>query len=411
MVYLFNVTNPEEVQKGFHPKLLEVGPYVFRENRTKINIHHDENTDTVTYKEHVIFHFEHELSGELKLEDEITIINTPYVAAAIKINNELPWPLDSLANMILIQYKESLFVRRTVEEILFKGWTVPFLQKIETDMGLSLVPNNTFGLLMGQNDTAQGPYTVARGTSDKSRFGTILKYKNKSELPYWPKSSHCNKIVGSDGTIFPPFVEKHTALKLFNSDLCRSSYLSYNKSIDFEGIKGYRFKVPPIALADPRENNENRCFCPNVEDEPETCLKRGTLNLGPCRDGAPVAISTPYFIDADPQYLEESGLMPVRSKHETILDIEPMTGIVLQASKRIQLNLILKPVKRIASFSKVPEMLFPLIWMDESASLNVEYRLKLQSALFDVWLLGFISTTIFLAFLLVVYILVAKRQM
>ncbi|ODM93945.1 Scavenger receptor class B member 1 [Orchesella cincta] len=443
-VYLFNVTNSEEVQRGFRPKLLEVGPYVFRENRTKINIHHDEDTDTVTYKEHFTYHFEQQLSGDLKLQDEIIIINTPYVAAAIKINNELPWPMDSFANMILIQYKESLFIRRTVEEILFKGWTVPFLQQIETDIGLTLVLNNTFGLLIGQNDSAQGPYTVARGVSDKSQFGTILKYKNESELSYWPKSSQCNKIQGSDGTIFSPFVEKRTVLKLFNSDLCRSLYLSYNQSIDFEGIKGYRFTVPPSVLADPRENNENHCFCPNMEHEPDKCLKKGTLDLGPCRDSAPVAMSTPYFLDADPQYLEESGLMPVRSEHETFLDIEPMTGIIMQASKRIQINLILKRVKGIASISKVPEMLFPLIWMDEvgesmhmllgiicttiklivitstkasrkmiievSTSLDVENRLKLQSILYNVRLLDFISKMIPIATLLVVLSIVVKRK-
>ncbi|ODM99666.1 Scavenger receptor class B member 1, partial [Orchesella cincta] len=387
------------------------GIYVFRENRTKINIHHDENTDTVTYKEHFTYHFEQQLSGELKLEDKIKIINFPYIAAAIKIDNELPWPMDYLANMILIQYKEPLFVTRTVEEVLFQGWTVPFLQKIETEIGLSLVPNNTFGLLVGLNDTAQGPYTVARGTLDKSLFGTILKYKNESELSTWPKLSQCNKIQGSDGTIFPPFVEKQTVLKLFNSDLCRSLYLSYNKSIDFEGIKGYRFTVPPSVLADPRKNNENHCFCPNIEDEPDKCLKKGTSDLGPCRDGAPVAMSMPHFLDADSQYAEESGLVSDPSKHEAFMDIEPFFGVILQASKRYQINLMLTRLKGIASFSKVPEILFPLLWIDESTSLDAENLLKVQSGLRNVWVAGFISKMITIAIPLVVCSLVVKRQM
>lgn len=81
-------------------------------------------------------------------------------------------------------------------------------------------------------------------------------------------------------------------------------------------------------------------------------------------------MSTPHFLDANPKYTEMSGLVPVREKHETYMDIEPMTGAILQASKKIQINLMLKPIKELSLLSKVPDMLFPLVWADEVSKRN-----------------------------------------
>jgi len=57
--------------------------------------------------------------------------------------------MNDLAQMILINYKEALFVEKTVEEALFKGWKVPFLEKIEENVGFKLIPNNEFGFFVG----------------------------------------------------------------------------------------------------------------------------------------------------------------------------------------------------------------------------------------------------------------------
>lgn len=101
-VYLFNVTNSELVRKGALPKLQELKPYVFRENRTKIQIHHQDATDTVNYKERISYHFEAELSEGTSLHD-----------------------------------------------VLFKGWKVDFLEMIEQEINPSLIPINNFGYFAG----------------------------------------------------------------------------------------------------------------------------------------------------------------------------------------------------------------------------------------------------------------------
>lgn len=82
-VYLFNVTNSELVRKGAFPTLEELGPYVFLENRTKVQIHHHDETDTVTYQERISYNFQADLSGAASLQDVVTIINVPFAVGLV----------------------------------------------------------------------------------------------------------------------------------------------------------------------------------------------------------------------------------------------------------------------------------------------------------------------------------------
>lgn len=194
-----------------------------------------------------------------------------------------------------------------------------------------------------QNDTAQGPYTASRGTNDKPSFGAIVKFKNETELKFWgDRSTSCNQLRGTDGTIFHPFVTKSTTLRLFNAELCRSLYLTYDEDTSFEGIKGYRFTAPPSVLTAPAVSEENRCFCADVDSHPDKCLRQGALDLGPCREGAPVAMSTPHFLDGDPEYIEQSGLTPDRAKHETFMRIEPVRFLLLAKHLLLYLSYLVR---------------------------------------------------------------------
>ena len=54
----------------------------------------------------------------------------------------------------------------------------------------------------------------------------------------------------------------------------------------------------------------------------------GVLNLTAVYpENLPFFISKPHFLDADPGYRENvSGMHPNRSKHDSFLDIDPLTG-------------------------------------------------------------------------------------
>jgi len=78
-LYVFNITNPQQIGLGELPKLEELGPFVFLKNTTKINISIDEQADTTTYKLYTSFEYLKDLSVNMSLQEEITFINVPFV--------------------------------------------------------------------------------------------------------------------------------------------------------------------------------------------------------------------------------------------------------------------------------------------------------------------------------------------
>jgi lysosome membrane protein 2 len=134
-----------------------------------------------------------------------------------------------------------------------------------------------------KNGTDDGDLEVDAGLTNTEDFGRILSWRGKRELHWWKEGSSCNDIKGTDGSIFAPFVTKKRTIRIFNAELCRSLFLTYERDMTFLGIPSYRFTAPKEMLEDPRTSDDNRCFC-SSEDE-DDCLHAGAIDLGPCRDG------------------------------------------------------------------------------------------------------------------------------
>lgn len=75
-------------------------------------------------------------------------------------------------------------------------------------------------LYLQKNGTAADNVTVFTGAEDITKFGLINRFNGKSQLPHW-KTDFCNRIDGSDGSIFPPHMNHNTTLYLYDKDLCR----------------------------------------------------------------------------------------------------------------------------------------------------------------------------------------------
>ena len=79
---------------------------------------------------------------------------------------------------------------------------------------------------------------------------------------------------------------------------------------------------------------------------------------------------------SDPKYVNTSYLYLYTRRH--INNFNPNacwiqnTGLVLQAAKRIQVNVDLKPSNSIDLFKRVPAMIFPIMWAEEYASVDDE---------------------------------------
>jgi len=366
--YFYNVTNPEDVNKknGAKPIFDEIGPYVYKEKRAKTVHFHDDDDDTVTYQQAITYFFCPEMSGGRTEDDILTMINLPLVGIAYKgVMGEMDGTQIYLASEEITTAGETLFMTHTVREMLFQGYPEPVFKELGRLKGESILPNDTFGLAYGKNGTLGPWYEVQRGIRESMEFGSIAKWKNETTLNWW-NGTTCNMINGTDGSVFPPFVTRDRVLSLFSDDLCRSLHLTYEKDIDYHGIPAYRFSLPAELLQRATDNPDNLCFC-TFEDI--TLCKAGVINLGVCKKGAPIFASTPHFLYGEKEDAEMAGLHPDPEIHMTYIDLEPNTGVLLQASKKIQINIQSKPNKKLAGFKYAPDMLWPVMWADEYAAL------------------------------------------
>ena len=73
----------------------------------------------------------------------------------------------------------------------------------------------------------------------------------------------------------------------------------------------------------------------------------GMLNVTSCKSGLPTFVSYPHFYKADPYYgnqFEKGMFRPDKSKHESYLTLEPVSGVLLDAKVRMQVNSLVSPV-------------------------------------------------------------------
>nr|AWT23248.1 SNMP1a [Hycleus cichorii] len=74
-VYFFNISNPEQVQNGEVPDLMEIGPYCYDAYKEKIDALDNNTEDTLTYTPYETYFFNQERSGRLSQDDYVTILN------------------------------------------------------------------------------------------------------------------------------------------------------------------------------------------------------------------------------------------------------------------------------------------------------------------------------------------------
>uniref|UniRef100_A0A673SP31 Platelet glycoprotein 4 n=1 Tax=Suricata suricatta TaxID=37032 RepID=A0A673SP31_SURSU len=226
-------------------------------------------------------------------------------------------------------------------------------------------------LAVAYNNTADGVYTVFSGKDNISQVAIIDTYKGKKNLSYWP--SYCDMINGTDAASFPPFVEKTRVLRFFSSDICRSIYAVFGAEVNLKGIPVYRFVLPSMAFASPVQNPDNHCFCTEKVIS-NNCTSYGVLDIGKCKEGKPVYISLPHFLHASPDIAEPiEGLNPNEDEHSTYLDVEPITGFTLRFAKRLQINILVKPAKKIEALKGLKQnYVVPILWLNETGTIGDE---------------------------------------
>ncbi|CAG0902808.1 unnamed protein product, partial [Cyprideis torosa] len=359
----------------------------------------EHDNGTVSFFVQKTFHFEEKMSN-CSLDDEITLVNMPLIAilSAAKAMNESLYNYLRFALLTVDEAKHFTNTRK-VREWLFEGYQSEIIStiidKIESLPPELLPPGDIlppeyakgkFGLYLN-NETDDGWYNIKNGADDIKEVGVVAEWEYSDVLPasYWlgnksdSSDSECHKIIGTDGTMFHPNMDKDEKVYIFNTDLCRSIYAVYRKEIEHRGIKGYRYEVPEEVLYGWEKNPDNRCFCLEELDNSEACLGDGLLDLSGCENHVPLIMSLPHFLSAEQSTMDmvAGGLSPSEEEHQTYLEIEPLTGLPLRLAKKVQFNLKisheLTGLVAMADFIKHGNTtILPLVWVNEYTELDEE---------------------------------------
>uniref|UniRef100_A0A3Q4BZT2 Uncharacterized protein n=1 Tax=Mola mola TaxID=94237 RepID=A0A3Q4BZT2_MOLML len=340
--YFFNLTNPLEVLDGDKPVVVEIGPYTYREYRPMEQVSFQDNDTTVAAVNTKTYIFERNMSRGPET-DLIRTVNIPaMVTQYTHTVGELLWG-----------YEDSLLKALKVKQ--------PELDEV-------------FGLFYKSNTSNDGDYVFYTGQQNYKDFARVDTWNNGSTLNWW-SSDECNMINGTNGASFHPIITKEEMLYMFSSDLCRSLYAVYEEDVTVKGIAGYRFSPPSEVFANRTVNPDNAGFC--VPDG--NCLGSGVLNVGPCKQGAPIIMSSPHFYQADEKFVQDVlGMTPVKEQHQTTIDIDPLTGSVLQAAKRLQVNVYVKKIPTFRQTGNVRTVILPVVYLNESSLIDDAAAEKLQ---------------------------------
>lgn len=352
-VYFFNVLNPQEILNGEKPMVEQKGPYVYRKRIQKDNITFHPNF-TVSYRENRQYYFEPSMSAGNE-SDVVTIPNMLVLGASVMMEN-LPFAVRLMISATFKTFGEGAFLTKPVGELMW-GYDSALVEFLNKYLPGQLPSTGKFGLFAEFNNSNTGLFTIFTGKDDIRKIHDVDSWNGLRELSYW-KTPQCNMINGTAGQMWPPFMTKETTLPFYSPDACRSLELVYQRPGMMSGIPLYRYVAPKTMFANGTDYAPNEGFCP--------CRQSGLLNVSSCRHNSPVFISHPHFFNADPVLLDYvQGLRPTEEEHGLFIDIHPQTGVPLNVSIRLQLNLYMKRVSGITETGKISEVVMPMIWFEE----------------------------------------------
>lgn len=433
------------------PKFQEVGPFVYQEWRKRFVVDFEDNNRKVRYRESKTFYSlykknttEH-YDNTRKPDDlpsaiggnrankptmidpnntNITMLNVPLLAVLTKLAQMEEGTLKRtlaarITQRLVDDGRDKILVTRPANEFLFDGYKVDFMEAARDlfdSLGFNFespLPGNKFGFFYMKNGTwnknEAGEMVVYTGRHGSSMdYPNVDNWNDMKVLSVWPNNTEaknrCNQIRGTDGSQFHPGVSRHKTLTLFSPLICTSIFIKFKEDTQVRGIPALRFISPPDNFAAPKKNPRNACYCtikqssialnPDNMTPPMSapindsrCYLDGLLDLSLCQRGAPIAASAPHFYNADPMLAHAAGLSPDRSIHETYLDIEPMTGSVVRAASRAQINAFVEEAALNVIDSSVvgnmAPMVAPLFWLEESAEIDEEISKELKGRLLN----------------------------
>lgn len=171
-------------------------------------------------------------------------------------------------NIFLDRFQESVIVKRSPREFL-EGTKVEFLEflvNLANQFGVGGLmpagpPNNVFGIVYQQNETVDNSEIWAGVGDSQPRFAEVISWHGHKTLPYW--KGRCNRLEGTNGELYKPFIKAGKAIRVFLGPICRSIWLEPmgNKmKLLANGVLAYEYQFSPNTFNSPKTYPQNECL-------------------------------------------------------------------------------------------------------------------------------------------------------
>ena len=259
-------------------------------------------------------------------------------------------------------HQQNLFVRKSVAELMFDGYRLDFFDTLQTlarpfeALGYKFpltkgFPNKRFGIYLGRNNTALGPFQVYTGVDETfKKTAQLISWHNKTSIDFW-YGGHCSELRGTDGTRLSPFLDPAEDVYVFSNDACRSVRMRYVRSTTVADIPVNRYELISEQFLRPQLNPDNWCYCVNRSraarqevDGDGRCSVSGLLDLSKCWFGAPLYASKPHFLSVDDSWINVTikDMRPDPAIHESFIHVEPVRFLIGQKTWLIESGYKLK---------------------------------------------------------------------
>ncbi|PAV85573.1 hypothetical protein WR25_24960 isoform A [Diploscapter pachys] len=395
-IWLYNVTNAQQVIRGVEkPKLKQIGPFAFVEKQYKTEITFIKNDTAVLYRNNKTYFFSQDLSCKGCLLDmKITVPNVLF-QKLIDFVKGAGWIAKEIVEVAISTTGEMPFVTAPIRGILFDGYSDELINTLCSKPLISkfcgtLIPRK-IGFFYGQNNTNDGVYEVNTGLTDPYLIGKMITYNNRTTAKdgAWdvPRAGNVN---GSDGQMFPPGLNDHERLTIFAGQICRSIQLEFYKPFETDGVPGYRYLIPADLYNYSIPQNQDYChknstpqYFTDSKVQIPGCLPNGLLDASKCLPGEPrVYISQAHFYSSPREvWSAVEGLDEPNAEYDqTFVDLEPTTGVPIQAKRVMQINVGMINTT-LTEVAKMKNAIVPVLWMNETAYFDQETRDQLANQL------------------------------
>ena len=359
--FIFNWTNPEYVINNYSvkPAFKVVGPFKYREYRTKYIDHKHSNKCVISYIQHKTYEFDPEASFPLKKTDPVVVLNVPVAAAPQQISGT--W--ERLELEAAIKTTGSKLYKKIAVDDLIWGYTDSFIELLQ--VAGKFPEGKKFQIQINDDPRDYNSLSsVGTGACNITDLGNFHQWDGYTSLDIWGDAEH-NEVKGTEGLLNQPLLKTGQELFIWIDDIMRWAVIyDTGERYSHNGIQTWRFTSTKEFFCNVTQCPSNAGWYQNA---PTGLLYIGNSTTPP---GNPVWGSNPLFYQGNPGLVENiTGVTPDPTKY-TYADIEPLTGAVVYVHRQIQINFELRKADFLF-YEKLNDVTyFPVMYVDEHGELS-----------------------------------------